>query len=114
MCGAERIARALTDWPKLKICVPHLGADEYPAYEKLLERFDNLWLDTTMVLAEYFPFPVPVRLLRARPERVLYGTDFPNIPYAWDRELKKIRSFGLPEPDLAGLLGANALSLYGP
>ena len=77
----------LKDHPTLKLCVPHLGADEFDAYARLLERYDNLWLDTTMAVAGYFPMALPARLLHVRPERILYGTDFPNIPYAWDREL---------------------------
>lgn len=112
VCGADRTERVLRAHPKLKLCVPHLGADEYDAYERLLERYDNLWLDTTMVVADYFPGPFPDRLLRCRPERVLYGTDFPNLPYAWDREVKKLASLRLGDDAEAMLLGQNALSLF--
>lgn len=114
ICSAERVGRVLADHPTLELCVPHLGADEYGAYEELLERHDNLWLDTTMVLAEYFPGPVPRRLLEVRPDRVLYGSDFPNLPFAWDRELQKLTAMRLPEAALAALLGENAQRLYGP
>lgn len=113
LCSAERIANVLKNHPRLKLVVPHLGADEYDAYGKLLQRCDNLWLDTTMALADYLPAPAPLKLLRLRPERVLYGTDFPNLPYAWDRELKKIMALKLPEGDLAALLGGNARALFG-
>jgi uncharacterized protein len=112
VCGAERIERVLRAHPKLKLCVPHLGADEYDAYEKLLGRYDNLWLDTTMVVADYFPAPVPESLLRCRPDRILYGTDFPNLPYAWDREVKKLTSLKLGDEAEAALLGQNALRLF--
>ncbi|EYF06322.1 amidohydrolase family protein [Chondromyces apiculatus] len=112
LCSAERVARVLQDHPRLRLCVPHLGADEFEAYEHLLERHDTLWLDTTMVAADYFPVDLPVRLLRCRPDRVLYGTDFPNIPYAWDREIKRLAALGLPEEDLAALLGQNAMRLF--
>lgn len=113
ICSADRIERVLTDHPRLTLVVPHLGADEYDAYERLLGRHENLWLDTTMAVAGYFPAPVPVRLLSARPERLLYGTDFPNLPYAWDRELGKLAALNLPEEHLAGILGGNAQRLYG-
>jgi uncharacterized protein len=112
LCSAERIGRALEDWPGLKICVPHLGANEFDAYERLLERYDNLWLDTTMMLADYLPVKLPRRLLDCRPERILYGTDFPNLPYAWDREVKKIAAWHLSDERLARLLSLNALALY--
>lgn len=113
LCAVERVERVLRDWPGLKLCVPHLGADEFDGYEKLLERYDTLWLDTTMMAADYFPVAPPRRLLEARPERILYGTDFPNIPYAWDRELKRLLALKLADEAEAGLLGQNALSLFG-
>jgi predicted TIM-barrel fold metal-dependent hydrolase len=112
LCSAERVERVLKEHPTLKLCVPHLGADEFDAYERLLERHDNLWLDTTMVLAGYFPIPLPRRLLEVRPERILYGTDFPNLPYAWDREVKQLLALTLGDEVEAGILGQNALQLF--
>jgi predicted TIM-barrel fold metal-dependent hydrolase len=96
----------------LKLCVPHLGADEFDAYVKLLERHDNLWLDTTMVAADYFAIDVPRRLFEVRPDRILYGTDFPNLPYAWDRELKTLVGMKFRDDLEAGFLGQNALRLF--
>ncbi|MCY1044074.1 amidohydrolase family protein [Corallococcus sp. bb12-1] len=113
LCAAERVERVLTDHPTLKLCVPHLGADEFDAYARLLERHDTLWLDTTMAVGGYFPVPLPRQVLEVRPERILYGTDFPNIPYAWDRELKALVDLKPSEDALAGVLGGNALTLYG-
>jgi predicted TIM-barrel fold metal-dependent hydrolase len=113
ICSADRIARVLAAYPTLRVVVPHLGSDEYDAYERLLERHENLWLDTTMVVAGYFPEATPWRLLDVRPDRVLYGTDFPNLPYAWDREIVRIAARRLDDEALAGLLGQNARRLYG-
>lgn len=113
MCGVERVERVLRDHPKLKLCVPHLGADEFDGYLGLLERFDSLWLDTTMMGADYFSFAVPRRLYEVRPERVLYGTDFPNLPYAWDREVRQLLRLKLGDESEAALLGQNALRLFG-
>ncbi len=112
ICAAERIERVLTTHPRLRVCVPHLGADEYDAYLALVERYDTLWLDTTMVLAGYFP-DRPPSLLQARPDRIMYGTDFPNVPYAWDRELKHIAGMGLRPDALEALLGGTAKTFFG-
>jgi hypothetical protein len=90
LCGADQVARVLERHPRLRLVVPHLGADEYDAYSDLLDRFENLWLDTTMVIAGYFTKEPPASLFPGRPERLLYGTDFPNIPYAWNRELDRV------------------------
>jgi hypothetical protein len=112
LCSADRIARVLEDYPGLRLCVPHLGADEFDAYEKLLERNDNLWLDTTMAVAEFFGGMPPLRLLHCRPDRIIYGTDFPNVPYAWDREIKRLVSLDLNDDALAALCGGNATKLF--
>ena len=66
-----------------------------------------------MAIADYFPASAPVDLIRSRPERILYGTDFPNLPYAWDRELKRLLALKLPADAEAKILGENALSLFG-
>ncbi len=112
LCSAERTARVLRNHPTLKLCVPHLGADEFDPYLALLERHEHLWLDTTMMLAEYFPMR-PSPLFFARPERILYGTDFPNLPYAWDRELRRLGAHGVRDNDLPAVLGENARRLFG-
>jgi len=50
---AEKLEGVLTRYPDLKLCVPHLGADEFVEYRDMAKRHDNLWLDTTMMLADY-------------------------------------------------------------
>jgi hypothetical protein len=113
LCSATRTEAVLRGWPRLRLCVPHLGADELDAYERLLVRYDNLWLDTTMMLADYFAVRPTPRLLAARPERVMFGTDFPNLPFAWDRELTRVRRYGLADAALASMLGDTARAFYG-
>jgi predicted TIM-barrel fold metal-dependent hydrolase len=111
ICSVDRVERVLREHPKLRLCVPHLGADEFDGYERLLAKYDNLWLDTTMMLADFFP-PAPNRLILGRPERIMYGTDFPNLPYAWDRELARIRSHGMNDAVLEQVLGKTARNFF--
>jgi len=113
LCSAEKLENILKNFPDLKMCVPHLGMDEIVAYSHLIEKYDTLWLDTTMAIADFLPLDVAVRLEEMRTDRVMYGTDFPNIPYAWDRELKKLMRYPLSEKALAGILGENARAFFG-
>ena len=113
ICAAGKVESVLQAFPGLKLCVPHLGFDELDAYRRLVECYDNIWLDTTMVLADYFPVAAPIDLRRYRPDRILYGSDFPNIPYAWDRELKKLEAAGLDQDLLERMLNRNARELFG-
>jgi uncharacterized protein len=110
---ADKVESVLRNWPDLKVCVPHLGADEFDRYAQMAAAFDNLWLDTTMVLAGYLPMDYFPDLASMRTDRILYGTDFPNIPYAWDREIKVLVGQHLPPEDLSAILGGNARRLFG-
>lgn len=112
-CAAAKTEALLRAVPDLRLCVPHLGADEFLAYARLAEQFDTLWLDTTMMLSGYFPGLTPPPLEHFRADRVLYGTDFCNLPYAWDRELTRIAALDLPRDRLSRLLGENAREFFG-
>ncbi len=113
LCHVDRTEAVLRSYPKLRLAIPHLGADELAGYTRLLERHDNLWLDTTMTLAGYFGDDENAfRMVEARPDRIMYGTDFPNIPYAWDRELRRLGARRLPESALASVLGDTARAFY--
>ena len=113
ICSAEKLENVLRHFPRLKICVPHLGFDEIGIYRDLIEKYDNLWLDTTMMLADYFPIREAVELNSYRVDRIMYGSDFPNIPYAWDRELKWLKNSGLPQEKLEWILGKSAADFFG-
>jgi predicted TIM-barrel fold metal-dependent hydrolase len=112
LCRSDDLERVLKNYPDLKLCVPHMGADEFEAYQQLIEKYDNLWLDTTMTLAEYLPMDHAPSLSEMRVDRIIFGTDFPNLPYAWDREIKQLVAQNLPVSSLERILGLNALEFY--
>jgi predicted TIM-barrel fold metal-dependent hydrolase len=113
LSGANRLRRALDRHPDALCVVPHLGMDEPAEFEAMLDEFPNLYLDTTMAIAGYFGEDPEADMLRRRPDRILYGTDFPNLPYEWDRELKVVRALRLPATDEALILAGNARRLFG-
>ncbi|HEY9724726.1 MAG TPA: amidohydrolase family protein [Oscillatoriaceae cyanobacterium] len=113
LCAVDRVRRVLERHPDVTIVVPHLGADEIVGYAELLAEFPNLWLDTTMMLADYFPQKPARELFEVWGHRLLYGSDFPNLPYAWDRELKHLVAMGLPAETTAAIAGRNADRLFG-
>jgi len=112
LCGIHKVEKVLRAYPGLNLCVPHLGFDETDAYLDLVKAYDNLWLDTAMVLADYFPQGSPKDFSAYPLNRIMYGSDFPNIPYAWDRELIWLSKAGLTEADLDMLLYKNACGFY--
>lgn len=112
LCSAERLEQVIRAYPDLRVCVPHLGADEFDSYRLLLERYDNLWLDTTMIFADYLPVDDTPDLAQMRADRLIFGSDFPNLPYAWDREIQKLCSLNLARGRLSKLLHKNAAEFY--
>jgi predicted TIM-barrel fold metal-dependent hydrolase len=112
LCSADKLEQVIKTYPGLRVCVPHLGADEFDTYHRLLNSYDNLWLDTTMTLADYLPFDNVPDLATMRADRLIFGSDFPNLPYAWDRELQRIARLNLTPELLTKLLGQNAGEFY--
>jgi len=112
ICRAEKLEKVLKAFPTLKICVPHLGFDEIHPYRALIEKYDNLWLDTAMVLTDYFSQKNRVGLETYRMDRIMYGSDFPNIPYAWDRELLWLKNSSLSQGDLEQVLYKSAETFF--
>ena len=112
LCNAQKLEQILKDFPDLNVCVPHLGFDETSAYRKLIEKYDNLWLDTTMVLTDYFPLEEKIDLGRYRSDRTMYGSDFPNIPYSWDRELKALKAAKLSDDALRNISFNTAANFF--
>ena len=112
LCSVAATARVLERHQGLTLVVPHMGADEYDEYEKLLDRFAGLHLDTTMALAGYLDRTDRFDIVARRSSRVLYGTDFPNLPFAWDREIKRLAAQAFTEEQLRGILGDNARRVF--
>ena len=112
LCNAENLEQIITNFPDLKICVPHLGFDEVKAYRELIEKYDNLWLDTTMVITDYFTLEEKIDLSHYRSDRIMYGSVFPNIPYAWDRELKALKMLDMPFDTLEKISYKNANDFF--
>lgn len=118
LCSVERFYQGMRRTPDAKVIVPHLGADETDAYLDLLAQFPNLYLDTAMALGSpqnTHPHlagfrPDFARLARAS-ERILFGTDFPNLPYPWATELQILRTT-LPTEAFAQVVEHNARRLF--
>ena len=112
--GLERVRRVLTRHPRLSLIVAHLGVPDTSAYFALMDAFPNLYLDTTMLLAASSPIRPPVDLLPIGTfaTRVLYGTDFPNIPYAYESERSGLTKLGFGPEVEAAVLGGNAARIF--
>ncbi|WDO10467.1 amidohydrolase [Streptomyces murinus] len=116
--GPEPIARVLARHPGLRLIVAHLGMPEYEDFLGLAERYPEIRLDTTMAFTDFteslMPFPG-----RALPrladlgDRVLLGSDFPNIPYPYLHQLHALERLDLGAEWLRAVCHHNAAKLFG-
>jgi len=110
--GAERVENVLRRFPDLKVIIPHLGIDETERFYDLMDEYPNLYLDTAMVLGGFFPISIEKDGLIRHADRILYGTDYPQIPSAMEHELKAIIDMDLGEDALRQILFENAVKLF--
>jgi predicted TIM-barrel fold metal-dependent hydrolase len=105
-----RVERVLRRHPRLRLVVAHMGGGHFDAYFALMARHPNLYLDTTMAFASDSPMrlSIPRRLVQEHAERIVYGTDFPNIPYPYGEELRALQALSLGEPAMRAILHDNA------
>lgn len=111
--GPARIARVLEEHPVLRVVVAHFGVPDAARYLSLAARDPRLFLDTTMAFAPESPLRRGVTRedVERAPAQIVLGTDWPNIPYAWDGDLRGLRALGLGEQTLAAITGQNARRL---
>jgi len=110
--GARRVERILKRYPELKIIVPHLGFDESERFYSLLDAYPTLYLDTTMMLADFFDVAVDREKLIQYADRILYGSDYPHIPYSMEREVRAILEMDLGEEATRKIFYENAKMLF--
>jgi predicted TIM-barrel fold metal-dependent hydrolase len=111
--GPARMARVLERHPALRIVVAHFGMPDWPRYLDLAAREPRLFLDTTMAFAPESPMRRDITradVMRA-PSQIVLGTDWPNIPYPWDGDLRGLRALALDEATLHAITSENARRL---
>ncbi len=117
--GAESVAALLRRHPRLRLVVAHLGMPEYTDFLDLADRYVDLRLDTTMVFTpfveETMPFPrSEYGRLRDHADRILFGSDFPNIPYGFVEAMRVLtRLPGIDDEWLRRVFHDNAAQLFG-
>lgn len=118
--GPGPIGEVLRRHPRLQIIIAHMGAPQYSEFLALSERYPNVRLDTTMAFTEFMehfaPFPAELRpaLLEAGLRGdVLFGSDFPNIPYVYSDAIDSLVGLEFGDEWLRSVLWNAAAELFG-
>jgi len=94
----------------LRIVCGHIG---HPWTDEMIGvawKHDNVYIDTSAYLPRYYP-PQLVQFLRTYgQDKVLFGTNFPQLPF--DKCMQQVRALELP-PDIEDkFLFANAQKVF--
>ncbi len=117
--GPEPIRRLMRRHPRLRLIIAHLGMPEYAAFMDICEQFEHIRLDTTMAFTSFveqtMPFPPPLQhRLHQLGNRIVFGSDFPNIPYGYAHALQSITELpGVDDSWLRAVFYGNAATLFG-
>ncbi len=116
--GPGPIGKVLARHPRLRLVVAHLGMPEYAEFLDLAERHERLMLDTTMAFTDFAeataPFPAAeLPRLADLGDRIVFGSDFPNIPYPYAHALAGLERTGLGGAWLRAVCHDNAARLFG-
>ncbi|MFJ9807321.1 amidohydrolase family protein [Streptomyces sp. NPDC101158] len=115
--GPGPVGRLLARHPRLRLVVAHLGMPEYGEFLDLADRYEGVHLDTTMAFTDFSerlaPFPADeLKRLQGLGDRVLLGSDFPNIPYPYVHQLDALERLGLGDDWLRAVCHDNAARLF--
>ncbi|MEC3917741.1 amidohydrolase family protein [Nocardia sp. CDC160] len=115
--GPGPMSQLLHRFPRLRPIIAHMGAPEYSDFLDLAESYDGVLLDTTMNFTDFFDaaaFPkTELPRLRALADRILFGSDFPNIPYPYGHALFALERLDLGDDWLRQVCHDNAAELFG-
>ncbi|MQY20833.1 amidohydrolase family protein [Nocardia macrotermitis] len=115
--GPGPIVELLQRFPRLRLIIAHMGAPDYTAFLDIAEQHPLVHLDTTMNFTDFFEsqdaFPAAERpRLLDLGDRILFGSDFPNIPYPYAHALHAVQRLELGDDWLRDVCYANAARLF--
>ena len=94
-----------------------MGAGEFGETLEMAESRENVFLDTTMVFVEpmalgEFPLPLLSRL-EGVSHRILFGSDFPDIPYPLAHAVESVPALPLSGAAKRRIPWENVRALFG-
>jgi predicted TIM-barrel fold metal-dependent hydrolase len=114
--GPGPFGEVLRRHPTLTAVIAHLGMPEYAEHLAMAEAYTNVHLDTTMACTPFteamMPFPTELRpRLAALGDRIVLGSDFPNIPYPYAVQLASLERLDLGDEWLRAVCWDNGARL---
>ncbi|ERG88782.1 MAG: putative metal-dependent hydrolase [halophilic archaeon J07HX5] len=102
--GVEPFSEVIASYPKLRVCCAHMGTYDTDAFLSLARTHEQVYLDTTFAMSTqatetmgFDPASIADETLIELSGSIMYGSDFPNIPYRYREERAGLLDRELPE-----------------
>lgn len=97
--GVSHFKRLLKRYPELPANVAHMGALEYREFMELLDEYPNIYLDTSFTFFPDTPFSfdLDAGYLERYKDRIVYGSDFPNLMFPREVEIDHLLNLDLSQ-----------------
>ncbi|MFC6718347.1 amidohydrolase family protein [Natrialbaceae archaeon GCM10025810] len=101
--GPEPFEELLDSYPELRVCCAHMGAYEVDAFLEFARTRETVYLDTTFTMSTraeetmgFDPSTIADETLVECSNSIVYGSDFPNVPYPYREERAELLGRDLP------------------
>ncbi|RKD89319.1 amidohydrolase family protein [Halopiger aswanensis] len=118
--GADAFAELVASYPELRVCCAHMGTYEVEDFLDLARDHENVYLDTTFAMSTaatetmgFDPSTIADETLVNLSESIMYGSDFPNIPYPYRAERAGLLARDLPAGTVRDLFARTAADYLG-
>lgn len=114
--GTRLVSHVLEKHPRLVLVIAHMGMPEYHEFADLAEKYEQVYLDTTLAFTDFANHfaPVPTDFFSRLPalqHKIVLGTDFPNIPHSYAEQIRALGRLDVSDQWLADVLWTNGARL---
>ena len=97
--GVTHFKKLLDRFPDLPANIPHMGGLEFEAFLELLDHHPGLYLDTSYSFVPHVPYTFNLGndWLERYKDRILYGSDFPNLIHPREQEIEYLLHLDLSD-----------------
>ncbi len=114
--GIKHFRKFADKYSDLRVQIAHLGSYEYEKFIALITEHPTFYMDTAMMIVDHklFPsdYPPGIQVLLDHEDQILFGSDFPHIPYDFKESWKTLFSLNLPKQFYEKIMYKNAQKLY--
>jgi predicted TIM-barrel fold metal-dependent hydrolase len=111
--GYEHFRKLLNRFPDLPVNIPHMGCYEFSKFITLLDEHPAIYLDTAYTFWPDLPFTFNLgkEYLEKYKDRILYGSDFPNILLPREGEIEHLLALDLSDDYYKKVFFKNGMKL---